>query len=161
MKRVLWMTIAAILVVVPQALAGFGEVGSTLPELTITTSFPTTVKQGEKVAGTISIEIPKGWHLYAPGDHKYKKLSVTKGSGPLSRVKFTYPPGVMKDIAGERVPLYEGLINVSFKGEVSKKAAVGHATWKPEVTWQSCSDTICLAPETGELTIEFKIERSK
>lgn len=161
MKRVLWMTIAAILVVVSQALAGFGEVGSTLPELTITSSFPSNVKQGAKVTGDIAIEIPKGWHLYAPGDHKYKKLSVTKGAGPLSRVKFIYPPGVMKDIAGERVPLYEGLITVSFEGEVAKKAAVGHATWKPEVTWQSCSDTICLAPETGELTIEFKIERSK
>ena len=158
MKPVLWMTIAAILAVSPQALAGALETGSTLPELSITSSFPSKVKQGTKVTGDITIEIPKGWHLYAPGDHKYKKLVVTKGEGPLSRIKFTYPPGVMQDIAGERVPLYEGQVNVNFEGEVAKKAATGHATWRPEVTWQSCSDTICLAPETGALTIEFEVK---
>lgn len=159
MKRVLWMTLAAVLAFVPQTLAGVGEVGAALPELTITSSFPSRVKQGARVTGEITIEIPKGWHLYAPGDHKYKKLTVSPGAGPVANVKFTYPPGVMKDIAGERVPLYEGQINVNFEGEVPKKAPVGHATWKPEVTWQSCSDTICLAPETGALTMEFEIER--
>lgn len=161
MKRILWMSLAAIFAIIPQAWAGLGEVGSTLPEITVTTTFPTTVKQGEKVTGTITVEIPKGWHLYAPGDHVYKKLTVTSGAGPVSNVKFTYPAGVVKDIAGERVPLYEGQVNVKFEGEVAKKAAVGRATWKPEVAWQSCSDSICLAPETGALSIEFDIGRSK
>lgn len=161
MRHVLWITLAVMLTVIPQAWAGMGEVGDTLPEITITTSFPTVVKQGEKVTGTISIEIPKGWHLYAPGDHKYKKVAVTSGSGPVTKVKFTYPAGVTQDIAGERVPLYEGQIEVKFEGEISKKAAVGHAVWKPELTWQSCSDSICLAPETGALTVEFEITGSK
>lgn len=158
MKRVICLVFATILTVVPQAWAGLGEVGSTLPEITVTTSFPSTAQRGGKVTGVITIDIPKGWHLYAPGDHKYKKLTVTKGAGPLSNMKFTYPPGVMTDIAGERVPLYEGQVNVNFEGEVSRKATTGHATWRPEVTWQSCSDTICLAPETGALAIEFEIK---
>jgi DsbC/DsbD-like thiol-disulfide interchange protein len=157
MKKVLCFAFAAILAVVPQAWAILEE-GSTLPEITVTGSFPSTVQRGEKVSGAITIEIPKGWHLYAPGDHQYKKLTVTKGAGPLSKVKFAYPPGVTQDIAGERVPLYEGQVNVSFSGEVSKKAATGHATWRPEITWQSCSDSICLAPETGALTIEFEVK---
>ena len=157
MRHVLWITLAVMVALIPQAWAGMGEVGSTLPEITVTTSFPTTAKQGEKVTGTISIEIPKGWHLYAPGDHKYKKVTATSGAGPVNNVKFTYPAGVTQDIAGERVPLYEGQIEVKFEGEISKKAAPGHAIWKPELTWQSCSDSICLAPETGMLTVEFEI----
>lgn len=161
MRHVLWVTLSAMLAVVPQAWAGMGEVGSTLPEITVTTTFPTTVRQGEKVVGTITVEIPKGWHLYAPGDHQYKKLTVSPGAGPVTNVKFTYPPGVLQDIAGERVPLYEGQIEVKFEGEVSKKTAVGHAIWKPEMTWQSCSDSICLAPETGALTVEFEVKGSK
>lgn len=161
MKRFLRLLLAAIFAVVPQAWAGLGEEGSTLPEITVTSSFPSTAQRGEKVTGAITVEIPKGWHLYAPGDHKYKKLTVTNVAGPLSNVKFTYPPGVMQDIAGERVPLYEGQVNVNFEGEVAKKAALGHAIWRPAITWQSCSDTICLAPETGALTIEFEIKGSK
>ncbi|MBF0292917.1 MAG: hypothetical protein HQK86_12255 [Nitrospinae bacterium] len=161
MRHVLWITLAVMVAVIPQAWAGMGDVGYTLPEITVTTTFPTTVTQGEKVTGAISIEIPKGWHLYAPGDHKYKVVTVDSGHGPVTKVKFTYPAGVMQDIAGERVPLYEGQIEVKFEGEISKKAAPGRAVWKPELTWQSCSDSICLAPETGALTVEFEIKGSK
>jgi DsbC/DsbD-like thiol-disulfide interchange protein len=160
MKRVLCLTLAAVFTVVPQVLATLEE-GSMLPEITVTSSFPSTVQRGAKVTGAITIEIPKGWHIYAPGDHKYKKLTVSQGKGWVTNVKFTYPPGVTQDVAGERVPLYEGRVEVKFEGEVSKKAATGHATWKPEITWQSCSDTICLAPETGALAIEFEIKGNK
>lgn len=160
MTRSAFFALAAFLALIHQGWAILEE-GSTLPEITVTGSFPSTVRRGEKVNGAITIEIPKGWHLYAPGDHKYKKLTVTKGAGPVSNVKFTYPSGVMMNVAGERVPLYEGEVKVTFEGEVSKKAALGQAAWKPEITWQSCSDSICLAPETGALTIEFEVKDGK
>jgi hypothetical protein len=159
-KHVLSLTFAIVIAAFANAWAGQNS-GVELPEITISTLFPSSVIAGMKVNGEIAIQIPKGWHLYAPGKHKYIALSIKQGSGPVKDMKFTYPQGVMKDIVGEQVPLYEGEIKIKLEGQIAPKAPAGKTSWNPEITWQSCTDTICLAPETGALAIEFTVEAVK
>lgn len=127
-----------------------------IPEFKITTSSEGAVNPGSMVKGSITLHVPKGWHVYAPDGHKYKPFKVTYLDGQLADVKFTFPKPAVVEILGEKVPVYDADVVVGYEGRVKEGSPTGKPVLRATVSWQACSDTICLPPERRELEIELK-----
>lgn len=128
-----------------------------MPEFKLTGSMATSsVKPGGAARGEITVEIPEGWHFYAPGVEKYKKLDIKATEGPLEGVKFTYPQGEMATLVDEKVPVYQGKVTVKFEGKAAS-AKPGAVVFRPVISWQACSANICLPPESREVEIKFTV----
>lgn len=137
---------------------GFMTANPEFPEITISYKLlKTPAAPGGAFSGSIHVTIPEGWHIYAPGaDKKYRRLEVEPGEGSVEDLKFTYPPGHVMDIIGEMVPVYDGEVKIGFEGRLADGAAAAGAVWRPVVRWQSCSDRLCLTPESRTLDIPLK-----
>lgn len=138
---------------------GFTTANPKFPEITINYKLPKTPPAaGGAFSGSIHVTIPEGWHVYAPGaDKKYRRLEVEPGEGPaVEDLKFTYPPGHVMDIIGEMVPVYDGKVEIGFEGWLADGTEPAGAVWRPVVKWQSCSDKLCLTPESRTLEISLK-----
>lgn len=139
---------------------GFYTTNPQFPNIEILHDFPPDpVSPGGVLKGEIMVKIPEGWHVYAPGVEKYRKLNVEKGEGPLSEVRFHYPEGQIMDVVGEQVPVYDGIVSIAVEGKIREDAEAGKTVWRPLVSWQSCSDNLCLAPESRTLEIHLTIDK--
>jgi len=107
---------------------------------------PDTVRAsvGETVQFDVSMEIDKGWHLYAHGDKTYYGISLNMPEDlPLAGVKVAYPEGHMGKFLGDPVRLLEKSETITVSGIVMV------APEKPlsmEFELQACDDKSCLAP---------------
>ncbi len=128
------------------------------PEIVVKSGFAKSiVKPGGYLSGSFFINIPKGWHIYALGEKKYHPLTFVNPSGLVTEARFSYPPAETIDILGEKVNVYQGKVEVIAEGIISPGAKAGPLQWRPRLTWQSCSDTVCLPPETKTLEVALKV----
>ena len=105
---------------------------------------------------TVTINIDKGWHLYAnpPGQDDFLSSQTelkVEAKMPVSDLKITYPDGklVIDSILG-RYMVYEDKIVI----KASLKRAPGDTgPLELKLKFQSCSDKTCLLPGTKTLTV--------
>ena len=130
-----------------------------MPEFGVSYEFPTgPVAPGSGISGFIRVEIPEGWHVYAPGvEKKYRKIEIISADGPVENIKLGYPPSRDLVILGEKVPVYDGEVVIKVEGRIAEGAEEGARVWRPVVSWQACSDNLCLAPESRTLEIPIVI----
>ncbi|VAX15925.1 hypothetical protein MNBD_NITROSPINAE04-1199 [hydrothermal vent metagenome] len=141
-----------------QAPLPFLDLASTSPEFTVAPDFSgEAFKPGSVVVGSIYVTAPPGWHIYAPGVKKYRRLEMTSGDGPLIDVQFSYPPVKVMTLLGEEVPVYEGRVEIIAQGIVAPDTIDGGYVWRPVISWQGCAENICLAPETRTLQITIAV----
>lgn len=99
---------------------------------------------------TITLDVDKGWHIYANPVENEDLASVQTVVGVASKVKLedvkvVYPAGKPYGIGDEKHKIYEG--KVTIKAHV-KRAAGDTGPLEVSIKLQSCSDKTCLFPVT-------------
>ncbi|VAX15027.1 hypothetical protein MNBD_NITROSPINAE01-1651 [hydrothermal vent metagenome] len=134
------------------------QTGFTSPEFSVTATFPDSpIKPGDVVYGSIFVTMPDGWHVYAPGVKKYNSLNVDTGDGPLKHVRLDYPPAKTIVQLGTEVPVYGGTVEIRVAGIAPPSHAGGDIMFSALVTWQGCTDNICLPPESKMVSVPLKM----
>lgn len=133
-----------------------------------TAASSSAVRSGQRVLLSVEVEIPAGYHLYAPGVEGYSGVNWAMAETPVFKPhEVSYPPSrilYLKAIE-EKVPVYERKIRLmrditigvdkavrdEMKGTQELKIA---GTFK----YQACSDRLCYPPETVPLVWTFSFE---
>jgi DsbC/DsbD-like thiol-disulfide interchange protein len=102
---------------------------------------------------TITLDIAKGWHLYAnPVNHEFLEggqttVKVTSKEKPQS-VKIKYPAGKTIVDKKEKYDIYEGVVKIE---ATVKRAASDTSPLEISVAIQACDSKVCLQPSTLKL----------
>ena len=113
-----------------------------------------TAAVGDQVSWTVTLDIDKGWHLYAHGDPKYYGIAVTGlDSLPLVGAEVAYPAGKKGKFLGEAVQLLEGRQSLTIGGFL---AAEPTGPMLLELELQACDEKSCLAP--AYLQVQLVVE---
>ncbi len=99
---------------------------------------------------TITLDVEKGWHVYANPVENEDLASVQTvvsiaSKAKLDDVKITYPAGKPYGKGDEKHKIYEG--KVTIKAQV-KRAAGDTGPLEVSIKLQSCNDRTCLFPVT-------------
>ncbi len=103
-----------------------------------------------KQAITITLDIEKGWHIYAnPVENEDLTNAQTvvrvAAKGKVENVKVEYPGGKLQQDSGEKFKIYEG--KVVIKAQV-KRVKGDTSPLEISITLQACNDKTCLQPAT-------------
>lgn len=132
-----------------------------------TTSSTGIVSGGQRILLSVEIEIPKDYHLYAPGVEGYHAVDWQMTSAELAKphaVDFPKSRILYLQAIEEKVPVYEGKIRLLRDVTLAQSkvlAAAGgevkQVTLKGSLKYQACSDRMCFPPETVPLhwTLQF------
>jgi hypothetical protein len=125
------------------------------------------VRSGQRVLLAIDVEIPKGYHLYAPGVEGYSAVNWAMAETPVFKPhEVSYPSSrilYLKAIE-EKVPVYENKVrlirDITIGGDKAVRAALNANQVKIDGTfkYQACSDRLCYPPETVPLAWTFTFE---
>jgi hypothetical protein len=126
-----------------------------------------SVRSGQRVLLAVEVEIPKGYHLYAPGVEGYSAVSWAMAETPIFKPhEVTYPSSrilYLKAIE-EKVPVYENRIrlirDITIGGEKAVRAALTGDRLKIDGSfkYQACSERLCYPPETVPISWTFTVE---
>jgi DsbC/DsbD-like thiol-disulfide interchange protein len=121
-----------------------------------TTATATKIDDAGKQTVTITLNVAKGWHLYAnPVNHNKEFLDGNKTIvkiGAKSKVKFTvrYPEGKTISKDGDKYDVYVGTVKI----EADVVRAKGDtAPLEVAVTLSACDDNVCLKESTVKLMV--------
>src|SRR5579872_1286865 len=111
-------------------------------------SGPKSVPAGKAFTLTVAVSIDSHYHIQgnpAPKDYIATELEVGPAKG-FKLDKVTYPKAVVKLVAGEKLPVYEGAIQI--KAEVSADHAVrpGKYVLPVSLRYPGCDDQKCFPP---------------
>ena len=119
-----------------------------------------TVALGHRVTLALDFEMAKTMHAYAPGDHRYRPLSLRLDAHPLvtphDLVLPKSQPYTFKPLK-ETVPVYAGrfrvLQDVTISGPTKEmqealKAESPSVNLTGELSYQVCTDSVCYPPAT-------------
>jgi uncharacterized protein len=104
---------------------------------------------------TVTIDINKGWHIYAnPVDHEFlvngqTKLTIGAKVKPTA-VDVKYPAGKTIVDGKEKYNVYEGQVTIQ---AVVQRAAGDASPLEIAIQVQACTDKECLQPATVKLTV--------
>jgi thiol:disulfide interchange protein DsbD len=121
------------------------------------------VRPGQAVTLSIEIDIEEGWHVNS-SKPTLKYLIPTSVSFPDSDeglvIDLAYPPGELVDLefADDRLSVYEGKTIIRATIRPPPDSPQGIAEFPSRLTYQACSNTRCLAPETREFKVALRIE---
>lgn len=120
------------------------------------------VKRGGSTKGTITLSIPGGLHVNSSRPNsQYAIPTVVRVSAAGAKVGgVRYPRGKNRkfDFSEDTINVYEGstafpfnlTVPANFKGNTVKVRAV--------VRYQACTDEVCYAPKSKEITLTAKVQ---
>ncbi len=120
-----------------------------------------TIARGTTARGTVTLNIPGGLHVNSNRPNsKYAIPTVVKVSGAgvtLSRV--TYPPGKNRkfSFSDDTINIYDGRVAFGFNVTVPKGFRGNTVRVRATVRYQACTDEVCYAPQTKEVTLTAKV----
>ena len=120
------------------------------------------VKRGRAVQGTITMEIPAGYHVNS--NRPLEKFLVAtqlqiEASNSIRVGPVSYPRAVLRmfKFSKSRVSVYEGRAIMRFSVSVPANAAIGSVPLKARLRYQSCNDEVCFPPRTQEVILSLTI----
>ncbi|MBL8174626.1 MAG: redoxin domain-containing protein [Bryobacterales bacterium] len=149
----------------PTAAAGAAKA----KHVAIATSASTAVVSGgQRILLSVEIDIPRGYHLYAPGVEGYHAVDWQMNAAGLAKphaVEFPKSRILYLQAIDEKVPVYEGKIrllrDVTLAQSRTLAAAAGagkQVTLEASLKYQACSDRLCFPPETVPLRWTLKFD---
>ena len=139
-----------LLVAVPSfAQLGFGV--DAAPKATIEGSLHK--RAGDDVEGTITAKIADGWHVNS--NQPSEDFAIpTELVLDADNVEVSYPPHAMKAFEftnGKPLAVFDGTFLIPFRAKLKPGATALEAT----LTYQACSDKVCLPPNEAKATIDI------
>jgi DsbC/DsbD-like thiol-disulfide interchange protein len=122
-----------------------------------------SVKRGRAVRGTVTMEIPSGFHVNSNRPlEKFLIATQLKIEAPKGiRVgAVIYPRAVLRNFkfSKNRVSVYEGRATMSFTVMVPANFPTGISELKGHLRFQSCNDEVCFPPQTREVSLWLKVQ---
>jgi hypothetical protein len=123
-----------------------------------TASSTETVSGGQRILLSVTVDMPKGYHVYAPGTEGYIPISWTLNPSPgwkEHEVIFPKSRVLFLKAIDEKVPVYEGTAVLARDVTIGDERALkpilsqdGTLTIEGTVRYQACSERVCFPPET-------------
>lgn len=121
---------------------------------------------GQRLTLTLEFEMNPGHHAYAPGDHRYRALTLNIEPSPYLRLDAAqFPPARRFEFKplNETVPVFEGRFRINqdvilaVRDDIAPLLASPNPTLvlKGAVEYQVCSDTVCYPP--GSLPVTWSV----
>ncbi|MBI1950746.1 MAG: thioredoxin family protein [Acidobacteria bacterium] len=141
-------------------------VGRASPQRVVTTSLTVPdrpVRPGQAITISLRLDIAPGWHVNS-NTPSLEYLIPTKiefpDAGAVLVDQVVYPAGhlVTLKFADTRLSVYEGANTLRATLRPPRDGAPGESKARARLTYQACSDTVCLAPETVEFLVPLRVE---
>lgn len=122
-----------------------------------------TARPGGTVAVQLLGDIREGWHLYSlaevPGGPVATRITLAPAdvftfAGPIDATK---PHVVFDPNFDRRVELYSDRAEFMLPVTISPRVLPGSQTLTVHVRYQSCDDSICLAPRTARVSVLVQV----
>jgi hypothetical protein len=111
---------------------------------------PKSVKAGSPIKASVMLEVPNGYHAYAPGQPNVLPVEITAPAGAKCKLlKATFPKGEEKSYeGGDKAWVYEGKTEIQVSLSTPKNAS-GKLLFKVVVKAQLCSNVggTCYPPQ--------------
>jgi uncharacterized protein len=141
-------------------------VGRPNPQRVVTSSLTVAdrpVRPGQAVTMSIRLDIASGWHVNSnkPNLEYLIPTALRLADERAARVdQIAYPEAhlVKLKFADAQLSVYEGANTLRVTLRPPRDSAQGERPVKIHLTYQACSDTTCLAPETVEFLVPLRIE---
>lgn len=122
-------------------------------------------QRGKTVQAAVVMDIPEGYHVNSSKPlGKYAiptSVEITAPDG-VKVGPITYPRAVVRrfQFSEEQLAVYEGRAVMRFNVTVPADQALGSADLRVRLRYQSCTDEVCFAPATREVTMPIEIVNS-
>jgi hypothetical protein len=151
--------------VVAILLAVFAGAANLVPDPVSWSLAPTeaVARPGETVTMQLLGDIREGWHLYSqaelPGGPVATRITLAPAdvftfAGPIDATK---PHVVFDPNFDMRVELYSDRAEFMLPVTISPRVPLGNQTLAVHVRYQSCDDSICLAPRTARVSVSVQV----
>ncbi|QOJ01537.1 MAG: thioredoxin family protein [Phycisphaeraceae bacterium] len=131
---------------------------------------PASIAPGSSGVLVLSFTMEPGWHVYTWDADKtlkgidFEPTPTEATPAPAPGLTFGTPQwptsyNVEVNFTGQPtlLPVYKDLARVYIPFRVAPDAAPGVRTLKVSASWQACNDSLCLAPEDADLSVEIDI----
>ncbi|MBI2437506.1 MAG: hypothetical protein HYV36_01655, partial [Lentisphaerae bacterium] len=113
---------------------------------------------GESLQAIVVVNVATGWHVQA-AQPSFDYLVPTRLTlAPTAGIRVSaieYPPAKTIEFAGERLAVYDGLVNLRFSVMLPPDIGPGPQVLHGELSAQACDNKVCLAPATIAVAIPF------
>ena len=120
-----------------------------------------TLKRGSTTKGSLVFNIPAGLHVNSknPGSEYAIPTNVNVTSPAGIKVSISYPKGKNRkfSFSEETINVYEGRTAFSFSVAVPANFKGNTAKFRVVVRYQACTDEVCYAPKTKEITLTANV----
>ncbi|MFA0782542.1 MAG: hypothetical protein YYHSYBAR_000933 [Candidatus Fervidibacter sacchari] len=116
------------------------------------------VRQGSEFRVALVVQIKEGYHIQAhkpPEGFIATEFSVEAPKG-FSVKRIWYPPAEVKEMLGQKLPLYDGTQVFAALIRTGKSVKLGKSTLTLKFRYQACDDKTCYPPRT--LTVTAPVE---
>jgi len=125
-----------------------------------------SVAAGATLKAELTVKIDEGWHLYSltqnpPPDPT--RIVVADGQ-PFTlggKIEAPAPETGFDQAQGSDTEFYTDRVAFKVPLTVAKGTAPGKHVAKIKATWQACSGTLCLRPQTSTLDVTVQVTASK
>ncbi|MCX7969271.1 MAG: thioredoxin family protein [Armatimonadetes bacterium] len=117
------------------------------------------IRQGSEFKLALVAKIKEGYHIQAPNPPEgfiATTLTVEAPKG-FSVVRVWYPPTEVKEMLGQKLPLYEGNQIFAAILKAEKSVNVGKAKLTVKLRYQACDDKSCYPPRTLSVTVPVEV----
>ncbi len=120
------------------------------------------VKPGSVCFALLIVNVQEGWHINSenPSDENLVATSVeVPKTKAIDSVSIQYPPAVERkfDFADGVLDVYEGTIKILVRMKIQKSAKPGAYLIPATINYQSCSNSVCLAPTFVRVNIPIRV----
>lgn len=120
-----------------------------------------TVARGGSARGTIVLRIPANLHVNSnrPASQYAIPTTVKLTATGATVTGVTYPRGVNRkfQFSPDTINVYEGTVRFPFTVRVPAKYRGRTITVKAAVRYQACTDEVCYAPKTQNVTLTARV----
>ncbi len=119
-------------------------------------------RRGTEAQVALKLVVRSGYHINSstPAEDYLIPTVLNWDSAPLAVRGITYPKAesVQYEFSAKPLLVYSGAVTVSSRFAVPQGAAPGAITLKGKLRYQACTDKMCLAPRTLDISVPIKIE---
>lgn len=124
------------------------------------------IHAGSTLLAMVIVTIEEGWHINSasPADESLigTVIEAEKING-LDSIEIRYPDPIEKklDIADNPLEVYEGTLNILLRLKLATDLKPGTYSIPATIHYQACNNSICLAPQSMDVSIPLRIVSSK
>lgn len=117
------------------------------------------IRQGSEFRVALVAQIKAGYHIQAPKPPEgfIATEFVVEAPKGFSVERIWYPPAEVKEVLGQKLPLYSGTQIFAALIRTDKSVKLGKSTLVLKLRYQACDDKTCYPPRTITVTVPVEV----